>query len=307
MPTAEPADQLAGEADRLGDLVNGHPEHVDEVLPQLVRILTSTDASRVLLACIAALGHAWHPAAAAALLDHVRPDHPDPQVRLALAQALPGGIDTPGDLRDRTIDALILLTADAEPHVRDWAAFGLGQLQARSPSAREALAGLLHDPDHDARCEALQALAAAGDDRAHPVLLARLDASGDLCLVELEAAAALAAPDLHPGLQRLAEEWAGDADEFTQTLELALSRCHPDAAALAGQVEQNLLEIVRGVVQEPAGVQLQGAYPRTALIITRDGDPEVHLDVWADGEDPTDYPVTHVVGAVLGALAPPEP
>lgn len=176
--TDEPADQLILKAHRLRDLVNGHPEHVSDVVPQLVAILIATDHPLVVQATVEALGHAWHPSATTALLDHVPPDHHDPQVRLALTQALPGGIDAADDLRDRVIDVLTQRTQDPEPRVRDWAAFGLGQLQARSLPVRDALVVLLEDPDHDTRSEALLALAAAGDERALPILRRRLDDSG---------------------------------------------------------------------------------------------------------------------------------
>lgn len=64
------------------------------------------------------------------------------------------------------IEALITLTSDENSDVRDWACFGLGQMDAASPGARDALAARLTDPDDDTRCEAVLALAKTGDSRA---------------------------------------------------------------------------------------------------------------------------------------------
>ncbi|MEW1956705.1 HEAT repeat domain-containing protein [Kineococcus sp. NPDC059986] len=248
MPAAEPTDHLLERAQRLGDHVNGHPDRVAATVPRLVDVLTATGDPRVVQVAVEALGHAWHPSATTALLDHVAPDHPDPGVRLALAQALPGGVEAFGDLRDRVVDVLVPLTRDPEPRVRDWAAFGLGQLQVRSGPALDALADLLADTDDDTdddidddtRGEALLALAGAGDVRALPVLRSRLEDGDDVSRTDLEAAAALAAPELRPALQHLAEDWAGDQDEFTDLLATALARCapaedgHASSAASAG-------------------------------------------------------------------------
>jgi hypothetical protein len=53
------ADQILQRAEILGDRVNGHPEHCDEVVPELVAMLTETDDPEALAALLEALGHAW--------------------------------------------------------------------------------------------------------------------------------------------------------------------------------------------------------------------------------------------------------
>ncbi|NAZ82721.1 hypothetical protein GTR02_12910 [Kineococcus sp. R8] len=292
--------------------MNGHPEHVPHVVPALARLLAATDDAEVLEAAVDALGHAWDARAAAVLLDLVPVAHPDARVRLSLAQALPGGVgehDAGGDedgIRDRVVEALVTLTADHEPAVRDWAAFGLGQLAADTLAVRDALAGMLADDHVDARCEALVALARTGDDRARAALLTRLDARGTLTTLELEAAAVLADPALHPALLLLAEDWAGDEDDFTALVATALARCAPDAGDRAGAAERAALEEVRHRVPGLARLELQGAYPRTRLVCAReDGDPPVSLGLWDDGEDPHADRGADVVAAVLGTLPPP--
>jgi hypothetical protein len=303
-----PTAPLVHQARRLGDLVDGHPENVTEVVPRLVAILTTTGDPQVVRATVEALGAAWHPTAAAALLTHVARDHPDAGVRLALTQALPGGSTDDDDLRDDAVDALVHLTGDPESPVRNWAAFGLGQLGAHSPPARDALANLLDDPDPETRCEALAALAVAGDARALPALLQRLDSGDDLSLLDLEAAAALAAPQLHPALLLLAEEWAGDQDDVTDVLVIALARCDPGAAGVARQVEQDVAARVCHLLAPTARVRLEGNYPRTVLTVTGDepGD-DLRLPLWDHHERPDRYRVADVVNTALDPLRRPRP
>ncbi len=296
VPTADSDEYRLREAQHLGDLVNGHPEHVDNALPQLLAMLTATEDPAVTRAVVDALRHAWHPAASAAVLNHVPVDHPDAGVRLAVAQALPGGVDEPGILFDRAVNALTRLTRDEEPRVRDWAAFGLGQLEARTPQVLDALAALLGDTDDEARCEALVALAAAGDERALPVLRRSLESDEGVFRLELVAAVALAAPELHAALQLLVEGWAGDEDELSDLARTAVARTAPGAARAAQQVEQDLLEQVRRLAPT-ARAALTGAYPRTVLVIT-DEDEELDVPLWADCEEPDDYPTGDVLNAV---------
>jgi len=257
-----------------------------------------------------ALGDVWEPASAAVLLDHVPLTHPDARVRLALVRALPGGAVAADEADDtaltgRVVDALVALTRDGEPRVRDWAAFGLAQVEADSPAVRDALAVLLDDQDLDTRSEALLALASTGDDRARTALLERLRSDTNLTLLELEAAVVLADPAAHPELLRLAEDWAGDEDEFTPLLEAALARSAPGAADLARAVEQEVVTAVRRAAPGLARLELVGAYPRTVLVCAREpGDPAVRLPLWAAAEDPRADGSAAVVNAALGALPP---
>lgn len=300
MPTADNDAHRLQEAQRLGDLVNGHPEHVDDAVPQLLAILIATEDPATTEAAIVALGHACHATASAAILDNVPVDHPDAGVRLAMAQAFPGGVDEPGDLFDRVVHTLTRLTQDEEPRVRDWAAFGLGQLEAHTREVLDALASLLDDTDDDARCEALVALAAAGDDRVLPVLQRRLDGDDGVFQLELVAAIALSAPELHDALQRLVEGWADDEDELTDLARTAVARTSPGAARAAQQVEQDIVQQVRRLVPTASAV-LTGTYPRTVLVIA-DEDEGVDLPLWADGERPDDYPIDDVLNGVGGSL-----
>jgi HEAT repeat protein len=65
------------------------------------------------------------------------------------------------------VRALIVLSGDADPTVRDWATFALGvQIERDSTEVRDALAVRLADEDVNTRDEAIRGLAVRGDTRA---------------------------------------------------------------------------------------------------------------------------------------------
>jgi HEAT repeat protein len=102
----------------------------------------------VLEAAVAALGHLYNPEAIPLVLSYQ--DYPDKDVRFSVACAL-GHFPNDG----QSVAALLKLTRDSEPHVRDWAVFGLGVLgDADSPEIRETLFRCLNDVDEDVREEA---------------------------------------------------------------------------------------------------------------------------------------------------------
>jgi hypothetical protein len=301
----EPEDQLR-EAVHLGDLVNGHPENVTGALPRLAELVGTSTELDVVVAATIALGHAWDPRAARALLDHVPIDHPDTELRLELTRALPGGVDHATPVREEVIAALIALTRDTEDDVRDWACFGLGTIEADSPETREALAARLLDRHPTTRREALTALAATGDTRALAAVAERLASEGQpLFERELEAAANLGSPELYPLLTELAEEWAADEDDLTELLTFALARCHPDAPARADQLEGQLVAVFTALATD-LGVHgtTSGLYPHT-LFIPRLNDgspvPEGIWRVWTY-EEPATFKVDDAAKSYLSTL-----
>jgi HEAT repeats len=295
-------------ARELGDAVNGQPENVPGALPRLAGILTSETNAQVVTETVGALGQAWDPRAAQLILDHVGVDHPDAAVRLAVAQSLSNGVERDVACRDGVIQALITLTSDDNSDVRDWACFGLGQVDAASPAAKDALAARLTDPDDDTRCEALVALAKTGDSRAGTALQQRLVYDSDEVIFRLEllAAAELADPNLHPRLLRLGQEWAGDDDEFTRALAFATSRCRPEAKAQATKVERELVARVNTLLAgQGLNATAVGDYPRTALTFhsVEDSTPLIVFDaIWRD-EDPWDYPLEQMAGSYVLSYA----
>ena len=98
---------------------------------------------------------------------------PDATVRDAVADALAGRSDA------RALDALIELSADPDPRIRDLATFALGALAgADTPALRAALAERLYDADPETAVEAMHGLAIRGDARAADAVLRRLESGG---------------------------------------------------------------------------------------------------------------------------------
>ena len=79
---------------------------------------------------------------------------PTPAVRDGVVDALAGRTDP------AAVAALVELSRDAEPAIRDWATFALGTLTDQdSPELRDALVARLDDGDAEARIEAVHGLA----------------------------------------------------------------------------------------------------------------------------------------------------
>ncbi|MEY9932097.1 HEAT repeat protein [Catenulispora sp. GP43] len=176
-----------------------------ETVPVLLGAVGDPDPE-VVASAVTALGHVGDPDGLAAVLQRV--GHASDAVRFAVAVALPALTD-PDEPAADAVAALIALTCDEDPQVRDWATFGLGtQLDADGPEIREALAARLDDSCDDAGEEALMGLARRGDPRATAPLLDQLRqlADDDSILpgtLLFEAAAITQANDALPPLRRL--------------------------------------------------------------------------------------------------------
>jgi methionyl-tRNA formyltransferase len=122
---------------------------------------------RVLAVIAEAFGHLGEPWGLGWLLRLRR--HPDAAVRDGVVSALAGRES------QLAVDALIELSRDPDPAIRDWATFAVGALAPQdSPAVRDALAARLADPDPEARIEAVHGLAVRGDARAVEEALALL-------------------------------------------------------------------------------------------------------------------------------------
>ncbi|MBI3876989.1 MAG: HEAT repeat domain-containing protein [Verrucomicrobia bacterium] len=136
----------------------------DQAGALLIRMLEKEQDMVVLQSICFALGHLHESRAVDALLDYK--DHPLADVRYAVVHGLKG-IDEP-----EAIAALIDLSADDDPDVRNWATFGLGSLiETDSEAIREALANRLAEEDGEIRGEALVGLALRRDKRVIEPLL----------------------------------------------------------------------------------------------------------------------------------------
>ncbi len=160
--------------------------------------------------------------------------HPNEEVRGAVVHAILGRQE------DRAIAALIELSQDERPSVRNWATFGLGD-QLGEPGdkdfldrsdIREALAARLSDPDEETRAEAVLGLALRQDPRALVAVEAEIR-RGPAFSHYIEAAYFLAHPSLAPGLRRLLTSGDREAIHFWQnnprySLDTALKACERD-------------------------------------------------------------------------------
>lgn len=147
---------------------NSYPEAALLAASELVQ---SEVEVRPLSSGIFALGHLDNVSAVPLITKHQT--HPNAEVRHAVACAL---ASYPND--SESIKALLRLTADADPDVRNWAAFGLGVIgDTDTPEIRDALAVRLSDENQDAREEAVVALAKRHDRRTLPSLMELLKGS----------------------------------------------------------------------------------------------------------------------------------
>jgi HEAT repeat protein len=204
-------------ADLLGRLV-GVDQGTRPVASQaLLAALGSEHDADALASVVAALGHTGDPS----ILDRVIPyaGHAAAAVRLATAFSV--ATVAPKPVPIRALRALVRLSRDDDPEVRDWATFGLGTLRTEDgPEVRDALLARTEDPYRQTRAEALFGLAVRRDPRAVPHLIQALE-SPIVGWLEVDAAAASADPRLLPSL--LALRARGRADEGR--VSRAIDRC----------------------------------------------------------------------------------
>jgi len=218
----------------LGQL--GVPERTlpDQSAAALEELAAREDDPGVLAAIASAFGNLGDPYGLETLLRLRR--HSDARVRDGAVGALAGRDD------ERVDEALIELSADPDPGIRDWATFALGTLSPRNtPGLREALAARLADEDGDTRIEAVHGLALRGDERAREAALELLsDAAPEedarpadtiwkrhaLQQATIRLAALTGDPRFRAHLPPLDERWRGTALE--SELERAHARCAQD-------------------------------------------------------------------------------
>jgi HEAT repeat protein len=204
-------------ADILGRLAAMDPGARPMILETLVAALAREQDCTSLASIVAALGHLGDPGTLGLIFPLA--DNPSPEVRLAVAFAVATISSQPLAPEART--ALIRLSRDADPEVRDWATFGLGTLvDDDGPDVLAALLARAEDANHEARAEALFGLAVRHDPRAVPHLIRAL-LSPLVGGLEVDAAAAAADPRLLPALWALKQ--AGVHDEVR--LSRAIDRC----------------------------------------------------------------------------------
>ncbi len=167
------------------------PVFVEERYQGLSNLLATEQAGpgdpAVLADTCIALGH-LHDARAIPMIIKLLV-HPVVEVRRGVVSGISRYVES------EAINGLIVLSADTDEEVRDWATFGLGQLiETDTPAIRAALHARLDDPCAQIRGEAIEGLATRGDRSVLPILIRELHDGVSQPL--LDAAIALAVPDL---------------------------------------------------------------------------------------------------------------
>jgi hypothetical protein len=188
----------------------------------LLGLLEEDDEPAVLSSAAIGLGHLRDERAIgrlAALSSHGSAD-----VRRGVVHGLMGHDD------DRAVAALIALSADPDPSVRDWATFSLGvQIERDTPELREALAARLSDPDLDTREEAILGLTVRGDHRALEAAIAAAPELDETSVSLNRAIVLLGASTgdarLGPYVEELGSQPRAGTTYGEALLERALARC----------------------------------------------------------------------------------
>jgi HEAT repeat protein len=204
----------------LGQLGIPNRTFPDECVTTLVGLLGNEFDPLILRDICIALGHLNDPRSIEPQLKFCL--YSDWEVRYGVVHGLSGHDD------ERAIAALIKLSADVHPQVRNWATFGLGTLlEVDTPAIRTALYQrfITEDVEDDEAAEiygeALVGLANRKDERILPRLIEEL-MSNRVSTLAIEAAEALANERLYAALFQLQKGW-----KRVSELEDALSACCP--------------------------------------------------------------------------------
>jgi HEAT repeat protein len=208
----------------LGQLGSPDRTFPDECLTTLTRLLQDESDPLILQSIGIALGYLNDPRAIEPQLKFCL--HPDWEVRYGVVLTMNGHED------ERAIAALIKLSTDEHPHVRNWATFGLGSLiDMDTPEIREALYQRLLLEDtvdeemNEIHGEALVGLASRQDERILPKLIEHL-MSKNLSVLPIEAAEKFANPQLLPALLQI-KLWCKPTGYFADCLSEAIVACTP--------------------------------------------------------------------------------
>jgi len=223
--------------DLLGTVFNGSDEPRRAVAAALVELAGRESDPDVLWSVAGALHFASDPIAIPILIGLAA--HPDSNVRFQTAHALTSAMaDHPND---KGVEALLRLTADRYPEVRNWATFGLGrQMEIDGPEIRDALWARVGDSYEDVRVEGICGLARRHDRRALS-LVADLLAQDDQYVWVFAAATWLADESLLPLLERY------ERDTITEP---AIIQCDPARRAVRDEICAQVLRLVQAALDE---------------------------------------------------------
>lgn len=208
----------------LGVQILGQLGMPDRTFPQecgdiLLKLLAVETDCTIIASIGIAFGHLQDPRGVLPLIKWK--NHPNPGVRMGVVLGLTAQPD------ELAIDALIELSDDEDPDIRNWATFGLGsQIETNTPAICDALfdRAILElgedDPMSEIRGEALLGLAMRNDPRVISPLIEELQ-SECVGTLAVEAASIVGSPRLYPVLIDLQDWW----DVNPNLLQLAISNC----------------------------------------------------------------------------------
>ena len=221
----DPAERETG-CDLLGHASDQNEGVRAETAAVLVALAQRETEGRVLSSLVCAIEKTYDQRAVPVLA--ALAGHPDAEVRQWVASSFAGvttGLPDGPDIR-----ALITLTRDDDPEVRNWATFTLGfQAEVDSPAIRTALWERTTDEHADAREEGIRGLARRHDLRVVPLLTELLDNPEGAHVLTFSAAAIMGVPELLPALLRYEPEDVG----VTAAVNACepMRRAHLDASA----------------------------------------------------------------------------
>lgn len=202
-----------------------------QVTPALARRARCEEDPGVREALVTAIGHSELREWAAELRQYAA--DPDASVRLAVAGSLP--LLPPGEEMDNaSVHTLITLSADLDPHVRDWATFALGtQCGLDSAPIRLALRARLDDSGDDGAAtsgEAAVGLAKRGDLTPLPYVGRWLEAEPEIVgNLAIEAAGLSGDQSLLPRLRELKLAGWANTDPLPDVIDEAIARLESSA------------------------------------------------------------------------------
>ncbi|MFJ7905497.1 HEAT repeat domain-containing protein [Kitasatospora sp. NPDC096204] len=290
----QPLERALG-CDLLGFASDAHEDVRAEASVALTALAARDSDPDVLCSLARALEQTEDPRAVPALV--ALAEHEDSEVRQRTAIALGGFTDRPSDgpSDGPLVHALIALTRDADPDVRDWAMFSLGfRSGADTPAVRAALWERTRDADPDARAEGIRGLARRRDPRAAALLCELLADPDGAEVLTFRAAEILGAPELLPLLH--------DHDPHDHGVAEAIAACDParrarhDEAAwtLVRTLEQLRPELAPAVWAtrcEPGVTLGLGSGPGAPVydvvaLLARAGDDPLRAAELVDGDHP---------------------
>lgn len=233
----ESADVLEREVgcDLLGNAADEHAALRDRALTALLALADAETEPSVLISLVRGLHQTQDPRAAPVLVRLSGHEDSDLRQQVAadigfVATGLPDGPD---------VQALIRLTADQDPEVRNWAAFTLGfQLEQDTTAIRDALWKCTTDEYSEVREEGARGLARRHDPRAVPLIAELLDSDDGAYFLTFDAAAILGVPELLPALDTYEPDSHGTDRAVAACDPVRRARMEDDAWAVVVELER---------------------------------------------------------------------